>query len=115
MNLVLRVALTAVPLGFFTVALPVEGNGGRPRETRERRGFVGLGAPFIENRGETDPTVSFYARVFPGSLHVTAGGEIVHSLASESRGERVRRGWTLTESFVGGKPQPRRGRWPRPG
>ncbi|MFN3711974.1 MAG: SBBP repeat-containing protein, partial [Alishewanella aestuarii] len=36
--------------------------------------------PFIENKGQTDQEVAYYAKTFGGTLFVTKGGELVYSL-----------------------------------
>ncbi len=36
--------------------------------------------PFIENRGQIDPAVAFYARTFAGTVFVTHAGEIIYAL-----------------------------------
>ena len=59
---------------------------------------------FVENQGQTDATVAFYAPTFAGITFVTKKGQIVHSL--RARRGRLPMRWTATETFVGGSPRP---------
>ncbi len=89
--------------------------------------------PFIENRGQVDPAVAFYARTFAGTVFVTHAGEVVYALpaaqepdadaplAPRERGsvcfaslDRGRENGpepvlALRETLVGARPQPVRG------
>src|SRR5688572_10684139 len=65
-----------------------------------------LSVPFVANHGQVDREVSFYARTSVEMVYVTRAGKVVHGIPSEKAG---RPGWTLTESFVDGKPAPRAG------
>lgn len=58
--------------------------------------------PFLANDGQVDQRVAFYARTFAGTAFVTRTGEVVHALAGAAGGA----GWTLTESFTGGRARP---------
>ena len=67
-----------------------------------------LAIPFVENVGQTDVRVAYYAPTFAGTLFVTRHGEIVHAL---SDGGNVHHrspspGWALTERFEGGRAVP---------
>ena len=70
----------------------------------------GLAVPFVENAGQSDPRVAYYARTFSGTAFVTREGELVYALPGPAhrREAAVARdpGWTLTESFVGGHAAP---------
>ncbi len=57
--------------------------------------------PFIENTGQASARVAFYAPTFAGTAFVTRDGGLVQSLASR-RGP----GWSLAETFVGGRACP---------
>ncbi len=75
--------------------------------------------PFVENVGQVDKEVSFYASTFGGTVCVTRNGEIVYSLPKyedvedkealsrrhkemeKGRHTRKVKGWVLKESFVG--------------
>lgn len=84
--------------------------------------LASMRAPFIENTGQMDPQVMFYAATFAGTLYVTERGTLVYSLpgpgqrdhpvATQMSGrpfQSPRSGWTLTETFVGGHGTPRAG------
>src|SRR5215510_9534 len=79
-------------------------------EVAERLGH--LGVPFVENAGQSDPRVAYYAPTFAGTVFVTGEGEVVYALPAP--GHRTQAaglqepasGWTLTESFVDGHPTP---------
>src|SRR5581483_759864 len=83
-----------------------------PARVAERLG--GLAVPFIENAGQSDPRVAYYAPIFSGTVFVTRQGEIVYALAGPAApgksGRRAAAGpasrWTLTESFVDGDAAP---------
>ena len=76
-----------------------------------RRSISGLSIPFVANEGQTDPRVAFTARTFAGTVFVTKEGRIVYSLlpGRAEQGRSNAGGWTLTETFVDGNPQPRGG------
>src|SRR5215475_1256569 len=71
-----------------------------------------LAVPFVENAGQSDPRVAYYAPTFAGTVFVTGEGEVVYALpaaghrAQAERLEEPASGWTLTESFVDGHPMP---------
>jgi len=71
-----------------------------------------LAVPFVENAGQGDPRVAYYAPTFSGTVFVTGEGELVYALpAPQPRAEAAdlrepASGWTLTESFVDGHPTP---------
>src|SRR5215813_7162746 len=72
----------------------------------------GLAVPFVENAGQSDPRVAYYAPTFGGTVFVTGEGEVVYALTAA--GHRAQAaglqepasGWTLTERFVDGHPTP---------
>src|SRR5262245_34292259 len=66
-----------------------------------------LSVPFVENAGQTDPRVVYYAPTFSGTVFVTGEGEVVYALPAERR--EPASGWTLTERFVDGHPTPAAG------
>jgi hypothetical protein len=49
-------------------------------EAQVRAQLGGLRLPFIENQGQTDARVAFYAPTFAGTLFVTRQGEMVYVL-----------------------------------
>jgi len=69
--------------------------------------------PFVENVGQSDPHVAYYAPTFAGTVFVTRDGELVYALPAPRAGTSWRAGahgpgggWTLTESFVEGRASP---------
>lgn len=70
----------------------------------------GIAIPFIANRGQLDRAVAFYAPTSAGTVFVTRKGRIVYSLPAErdKAGSPAEKGpgWTLTESFLGGRVRP---------
>src|SRR5215475_3756972 len=67
-----------------------------------------LAVPFVENAGQSDPRVAYYASTFSGTVFVTNDGELVHALSAPGRRDTAgpASGWTLTERFVDGRPTP---------
>ena len=85
-------------------------------EPRVKESLATIEIPFVPNESRLDPTVSYYAMTFAGTVYVTRDGRIVYSLParamdpakSSQRGERSSgrapgNGWSLTETPVGGK------------
>ncbi len=64
--------------------------------------------PFIENQGQTDGKVAFYARTFGGTLFVTKDGELAYSLPKYEKDETGKAesagGVALKERLIGSKP-----------
>src|SRR5262249_34234021 len=79
-------------------------------EVAERLGH--LAVPFVENAGQSDPRVAYYAPTFSGTVFVTGEGEVVYALPAATHRaqaaglEEPASGWTLTESFVDGHATP---------
>ena len=78
-----------------------------------RAQLAALRVPFIVNQGQVDPRVAYYAPMFAGTLFVTGQGELVYALRGQVARVPGRRteasvvsGWTLTETFVGGRGRP---------
>src|SRR5262245_38238853 len=71
-----------------------------------------LAVPFVENTGQSDPRVAYYAPTFSGTVFVTGDGEVVYAVpapgdrAQATLHQEPANGWTLTESFVDGHPTP---------
>src|SRR5215472_6081435 len=71
-----------------------------------------LAVPFVENAGQSDPRVAYYAQTFSGTVFVTGEGEVVNALSAPGHRapaagrQEPASGWTLTESFVDGHPRP---------
>jgi hypothetical protein len=103
----LRLAILAAP--FLMVVSSASGKTSPPLEQGVTNRLERLSIPFIANRGQTDPTVAFYAPTFAGTVYVTRNGQIVYSLrqpSSPSAGSwssQARRIWSLTESPAGGR------------
>src|SRR5215510_12542174 len=79
-------------------------------EVAERLGR--LTVPFVENAGQSDPRVAYYAPTFSRTAFVTRQGEVVYALPARAHRAQAApspepaSGWTLTESFVDGHPTP---------
>src|SRR5215468_9236259 len=79
-------------------------------EVAERLGR--LAVPFVENAGQSDSRVAYYAPTLSGTVFVTGEGEVVYALpapghrAQSAALQESASGWTLTESFVDGHPTP---------
>ena len=86
----------------------------RPAPALVAERLSGLAVPFVENVGQSDLRVAYYAPTLFGTVFVTRQGEIVYALpgprAPGKAGGRTpagpAAGWTLTESFVGGDAAP---------
>jgi hypothetical protein len=80
---------------------------------RAKERLSGAYVPFIANSGQSDSEVAYYAATFTGTVFVTKDGRIVYSLPGEKTrvsggGESKRSGgWSLTETAVGGRLDPR--------
>src|SRR5262245_10504964 len=71
-----------------------------------------LAMPFVENAGQSDPRVAYFAPTFSGGVFVTVQGEVVYALpapghrADAAHLREPGSGWTLAERFVDGHPMP---------
>lgn len=74
-----------------------------PPETQERLAAVVV--PFVENAGQSDPRVAYYAHTFSGTVFVTHRGDVVYALPARSgEGEAaVAQRAMVRERFVGGR------------
>src|SRR5262249_43087150 len=69
-----------------------------------------LAVPFVENAGQSDPRVAYYAPTFAGTVFVTGEGEVVYAVpAPEDRAPAAgsrdsASGWTLAERVRDGHP-----------
>jgi hypothetical protein len=70
----------------------------------QRERLAQIRVPFVENCGQWDQQVAFAARASFGTVFVTNKGQLVYSLPGDSSD-----GWSLTETFVSGKPVPQPG------
>ena len=72
-------------------------------------GLKSLTVPFIENKGQVNKEVAYYAKTFGGTVFVTKKGEIVYSLPKREKAQDVNcktpgsvyRYVALKETFVG--------------
>lgn len=95
----------AVPLVAASAAAIWIGNGPLHRSAAtakrlsagERARLANLAIPFIENSGQLDARVAFYAPTFAGTAFVTHDGALVLSLPARS-GKGGAGGWTLVET-----------------
>lgn len=68
-------------------------------ETRIPDKAPSLQIPFVENQGQVDEAVAYYAETFAGAAFVTHSGQMVYWLpTSESKGAEA---WVIRESFLG--------------
>lgn len=74
----------------------------QPKQALPASAMAGLQMPFVENAGQTDASVGFYAQTFAGTTYVTRAGELVYSLPVKDG----KPGWTLVERFEQGKLHP---------
>jgi len=61
------------------------------------KALKGLPVPFIENQGQVNKQVAYYAKTFGGTVFVTKKGQLVYSLPAEKGGV------ALKEVFIGAK------------
>ena len=81
-----------------------------PPESALSTGVRALRIPFVENRGQTDPRVGFYATTFGGTPFVTRKGVLVHAIPGVS-GDPAR-GLVIRESFQPDAPLNPKGKGP---
>ena len=106
-----RVAATAFAVPFVAAAAAAIwiGNGplhrsattARRLSSGERARLANLAMPFIENNGQSDGRVAFYAPTFAGTAFVNRKGALVLSLPGRP-GNGKAGGWTLVEDPRGG-------------
>lgn len=56
-----------------------------PADASRDAQLAGVGMPFLQNEGQMDAQVAYYALTFTGMVFVTRQGEIVYALAARSR------------------------------
>ena len=66
---------------------------------------VAVQVPFVENEGQIDDGVRYYARLSSGTFFITGDGNLVYSLRATGTGsdgdESVHVRWAFRESFAG--------------
>lgn len=102
-----RVAVAAFAVPFVAAATAAIWIGAGPQHRSataakrlsagERAQLANLDIPFIENRGQLNGSVAFYAPTFAGTAFVTRNGALVLSLPARP-GKAKSGGWTLVES-----------------
>ena len=111
----IRTLCVSLAFGVVLVSSSAWGMTSGEQETQVKERLSSLHIPFIANDGQTDPAVAYYAQTFAGTVFVTREGKIVYSLPggnTSTAGERfpgkseMRAGWTLTETFIGGRARP---------
>src|SRR5262245_24452551 len=71
-----------------------------------------LTVPFVENAGQSDPRVAYYAPTLSGTVFVTGEGDLVYALPTPEHRTQAAddresaNGWTVSESFIDGHPRP---------
>src|SRR5262245_2196007 len=104
--------LLATSLALLPLAASCSPRTSAPPTTAEVAEQLGqLAVPFVENAGQSDPRVAYYAPTFSGTVFVTKEGELVYALPAPGHRDaaglgRPATGWTLTESFVDGRSTP---------
>jgi hypothetical protein len=106
--------LGGIVIALSALVLPVSVLARTPSDAaRVRAQLAGVRLPFIENQGQVDARVAYYAPTFAGTLFVTRQGELVYALGAshtETKLDRSRPssspGWSLTETLLGGRPRP---------
>ena len=68
-----------------------------PDKTKIMAKAMNLQIPFIENQGQTDKKVKFYANTFASNVYVTEKGKIVYGLTGAEGGDQ----WTQFYSYNG--------------
>ena len=71
-------------------------------QTRLRDAAGSLPMPFIENAGQVDATIAYYAPTFGGTVWVTHAGEVVYSLPGKSDEARGPESVHFSETLSGG-------------
>lgn len=96
----IRLLVIACVIGLTAAASAVAGLSSSPSEAQTRR-LGGVGMPFVANGGQTDASVSFFARTFAGTAFVTTEGKLVYSLNPPRKAGAAseKQGWALTETF----------------
>jgi large repetitive protein len=96
LGIVFCLFLTFIMFGAISFAPVSEGKTMEVEKTRITQKMLTLRMPFIENRGQTDSRVKYYAKTFAGTVFVTDEGKIVYSLPVKEKGRQI----TLAEKLL---------------
>jgi hypothetical protein len=96
----------------LTLAPGARGEGTRAPGGQLRARLQTVSIPFIANSGQIDPAVAYYAPALAGTVYVTREGRIVYSLPVKRvlgvrSPDKGTNGWSLTETPVGGRADPK--------
>ena len=100
--------ILAFLLGFFSLQAAASSAPSTAQQDAVKQKLSGMQIPFIENKGQMDKSVAFYAPTFAGTVFVTKKGELVYSLPANNTDEDGTSSsvQVLTERLVAGKPVP---------
>lgn len=96
--------LLAVPLAGAAIPPPGAAATTHHITPAQRKRIAALSLPFIQNTGQLDNSVAYYARTFAGTAFVTRGGALVLSLPGRGQmkpADNPQQGTVLTEKPVG--------------
>ncbi len=81
-------AFALLALGFYQIFKPGHQTAQKEINKAEiSQKLKALNMPFIENKGQTDPKVAYYAKTFGGSIFITKEGELVYSFPKVEKNE----------------------------
>ena len=95
-------ALSCLALNTSALAAPAT----TEQQDAVKQKLSGMQIPFIENKGQMDKSVAFYAPTFAGTVFVTKKGELVYALPAKQGDDDSHTTQVLTERLVAGKPVP---------
>lgn len=100
--------ILAVLINFSPLQAATSSAASTAQQDAVKQKLSGMQIPFIENKGQVDKDVAFYAPTFAGTVFVTKKGELVYSLPAKSTDEdsESRVTQVLTERLVAGKATP---------
>lgn len=106
------ITLCVAPVLGAVLALGSAGGATAIEQGSLKRNMSGISIPFIENVGQSDSRVAYYAPTRQGTCFVTVDGVIVHSLPSKGNPQGdsataldggMPAGWVLTETPIGAR------------
>jgi hypothetical protein len=100
LTIVFCLFLTITIFQAIAFARESEGKATEVEKTRITQKMLTLRVPFIENRGQTDSRVKYYAKTFAGTVLVTDEGKIVYSLPVKEKGRQIALAEKLLEARV---------------